>query len=866
MIKIFDFGESGKLVFTYAERAARRLNNQQIGTEHIFLGIVELEDINIRRQFSNVGVDVDELSKKITLKITAGQGQKTEQLLLSLPAKKALMIALVEAKKFGSDVAEAPHLLLGVLADDTGVVVRTLEEHKADLKKLAHNITEMIRKQEWPKKFYGERKAVEQPGIDKTSDIVSKLGRDLTADAEQGKLDPIIGREQELLAIIKILTGRRKNNPILVGDAGVGKTGVVEGLAQLIVDSKVPPELQSKRIRTVEMVAIVAAGAKYFGQFEQKLQALLKEAENNPELIIFIDEIHTLMGARGGAMNAADILKPALSGGRIKCIGATTTEEYRKYIEKDKALDRRFQPVFIGEPTSDETLEILSGLRQKYEDFHRLKILDEALEAAVELSVRYIGNRRLPDKAIDLIDQACSQKKLRLFYGISDIGQLTLEEKRAIFAGKMDSACVTKTVLISYEDVARIVSDWTGIPVGKLTEKESAKLLSLEKLMKKKIVGQDQAVFAIAQSIRKSRSGLGDPKRPIGSFLFLGPTGVGKTELAKTLAEILFDDEERIIQLDMSEFYEKHTISRLIGSPHGYVDSDLGGQLTEAVKKQPYSVVLFDEIEKSHPEVMRILLQVLEEGRLTDGLGRPVNFRNTVVIMTSNIGSGQISEYRPLGFNLQSTQGQDTGNVLNDISTELQKELKKRLSPEFMNRVDEVVIFNPLSKENLVAIASNMLARIKVKVEADRETIDFLVNARYDPTMGARPLRRTIEDLVVEPLANEIIKGKITEHDVIKLKVSDGEITFKKKPVKKKKPKETDDRTLKTEKAIETKPTVDQPEVIKTPVPPSTPESPERKVPPSGLTPDYKICPGTDCGWKNPAISKWCEKCGRDLH
>jgi len=851
MNKISNLGESGKLTLSYAERISRELKHDYIGTEHLFLGVAELEDVNIRRQFQKIGIDVDEISKKIRQEIRGGGGLTKHQISLTPAAKKAFEAAQREASKLGQDKVEAPHILLGILENEKGVAASVLRSSGAELTKVAQNLREMMRKGEWPKKFYDGRKAVEQPGIDKTSGILKDLGRDLTADAEQGTLDPIIGREDEILAMMKILSGRRKNNPILIGDAGVGKTAVVEGLAQVIVSEKVPPALSGNRLRTVEMVAVVAAGAKFIGQFEQKLQALIKEAEKDPNLIIFIDEIHTLVGARGVAMGAADILKPALSRGAMKCIGATTNEEYRRYFEKDKALARRFQPVFIGEPTTDETLEILWGLRPKYEEFHGVKILDEALKAAVELSTRYIGDRHLPDKAIDAIDQACSQKKLRLYYGLSDLGELTKEERRALFSGKGITPSATQSILISFEDVARVVSEWTGIPVGKLTEKEGEKLLVLETLIGKRIVGQDEAVSAIAQSIRTSRSGLGNPKRPIGSFLFLGPTGVGKTELAKTLAEILFDDEERLIQIDMSEFYEKHMVSRLIGSPHGYVDSELGGQLTETVKKQPYSVVLFDEIEKAHPEVLRILLHILEEGRLTDGLGRPVNFRNTVVIMTSNIGSNWISEYRPLGVDLRSEEEQEKGISIKNIRGDIEKELKRRLSPEFMNRIDEVVIFNPLSKENLRNIALVMLSRVPIKVEAGEKALDFLINARYDPTMGARPLRRTIEDFVVEPLANEIIRGKISEHDVIKLGVTDGEITFKKKRVKKKEEKKKEEQKPKKE-AMEQ--TVSQEE-----------EPPESPKPPTTPDEDKKICPGEDCGADNEASAKWCRKCGREL-
>ncbi|HMA54462.1 MAG TPA: ATP-dependent Clp protease ATP-binding subunit [Acidobacteriota bacterium] len=811
---IANFGESGKLALSHAERMAKETRHDDIGAEHVFLGVAQLEDVNIRRQLQKTGVDIDEVSRAIRNGIKTGTAAAGRPLTLSPEAKRAVDAAKREARALGQDKIEAPHILLGLLEDETGLSARALKNAGADLAQAAENLRGMLRKGEWKPEFYDGRKAVEQPGIDKTSEIVKDLGRDLTADAEQGLFDPIIGREDEILAMMKILTGRRKNNPILVGDAGVGKTAVVEGLAQVIVSEGVMPELKGKRIRTVEMVAVVA-GAQLLGQFEQKLQTLIKEAETDPHLILFIDEIHTLMGARGGAMGAADILKPALSRGKMKCIGATTQEEYRKHFEKDKALARRFQPVFVDEPTKEETLEILWGLRPKYEEFHGAKILDEAVQGAVDLSARYIGDRRMPDKAIDVIDQACSNKKLRMFYGLSDLGELTRQERRDLFSGKKGAPAAGTSMIIAFEDVARIVAEWTGIPVGKLKETESLKLLDLEALVGKKIVGQDEAVKAIAQSIRTSRSGMGDPKRPMGSFLFLGPTGVGKTELAKTLAGILFDDEERLIQIDMSEFYEKHTISRLTGSPPGYVDSDQGGQLTEAVKKQPYAVVLFDEIEKAHPDVLRILLQILEEGRLTDGLGRSVNFRNTVIVMTSNVGSDRISEHRPFGVDLRSKEARDKGSSLSDIRGDIEKELRRRFSPEFMNRIDEVVLFNPLSRENLRNIAKVMLAKIPIKVEADEEALELLVNARYDPAMGARPLRRTIEDLVVEPLANEIIGGKISEHDTVRLGASEGRLTFRRIPA--------------------------EPD------------------------PTAKTCPAKGCGAVNAGSAKRCQKCGREL-
>jgi len=833
LIIINNLGESGKIILNYAERVCKELNNEQIDTTHLFMGVAELEDIYIRRQFLKAGIDIDEVSRELKQKIKAEGIKENVQASFSPAARKALEEAQNEASRLGDSEAEAPHILLGILEDKDSMVAKILREHlkkqkDADPDKvmaaLADNLRKMISDDGWPKKFYDKRKVVEQPGIgkttdgiDKSSDKFKKIGRDLTADASEGKLNPKIGREKELLEIIRILTGKRKNNPILIGEAGVGKTGVVEGLAQLIADEDVPDELKGKRIMTVEMVSVVAAGAKYFGQFEQKLQELLDEAEKDPSLIIFIDEIHTLMGAQGGAMKAADILKPALSGGRLKCIGATTTGEYRKYIEKDKALDRRFQPVQIDEPTEEDTREILLGLRPKYEEFHGLKILDEAITAAVELSVRYIGGRRLPDKAIDLIDQACSQKKLRSYYGFSEFGELTREEKKDLLRGKKVSTAAANTMMISYEDVARIVADWTGIPVGKITVDEREKLLYMDQLMKKSIFGQDEAIDIISESIKRNRANLVYTKRPIGSFLFVGPTGVGKTELAKTLAQILFDDEERIIQIDMSEFYEKHTLSRLIGSPHGYVDSDLGGQLTEAVKNQPFAVVLFDEIEKAHPEVLKILLQIMEEGHCSDGLGRPVNFKNTVIIMTSNIGSGRVSKGRTIGVPPPKEEKKS------NISSDLNKELISKLSPEFVNRINGIVEFNSLSKDHLREIALKMLSRLKVKVETSDEALEFLVDDSYVPAMGARPLRRTIEAKVVSPLANKIIRGEISEYDTVKIGVSDGNITIE---------KITESGAADNE----------------------------------GDKSNEKICNGEECRERNPATNTWCKKCGRELN
>ena len=563
----------------------------------------------------------------------------------------------------------------------------------------------------------------------------------------------------------------------------MGKTAIVEGLAQLIARGNVPPVIAGRHIRSIEMGALLA-GTMYRGQFEERLTKLIEQAAADETTILFIDEIHTLIGTgasgTGGTLDAANILKPALSRGKLRCIGTTTYDEYRRHIQRDPALERRFQPVYVGEPSNGDALEILHGLKAHYEEFHGVRILEETLVASVELGVRYIPDRRLPDKAVDIIDQACTKKRLDSFFGVSDIGGLTKDERREIL-DRGAAASAPRTILVTADDVRRIVSTWTHIPIGKLTGTESERLLQLEDLMRRRVIGQDAALTALARAIRKNRSGLADPHRPVGAFLFLGPTGVGKTEVARALAEILFDDESRLIQIDMSELHDRWAISRLIGSAPGLVDSERGGQLTEAIKKQPYSVVLFDEMEKAHPDVLHLLLQLMEEGHLTDGLGRSVSFRNAVLIMTSNLGSAAISGRREFGFGPPTADNKPRALTAAQVRNEVERELRRVLAPELLNRIDAITVFNPLTPETLTQIAGLMLARIAITVEATPAAVKLLVEARYDPGLGARPLRRTIEDLVVDPLAEMLIRGQIDETDTIVVGCRGGRLTFKTK-------------------------------------------------------------------------------------
>ena len=783
---IDNLGESGKLLLARAARISTELQHYYIGTEHLFLGVVELGDPEVRRAFAAQAVDIDEAAEAVRQCIGTGPEQGGGQMNFTPRGAKVMELAAGLAAEFHSSTVEAPHILIALLEEGGGVAARALLGMGVDVAAVIAALRATLSSGNWSPHAYSERRAVEQPGTEASTGVLEQFGRDLTQLARQGKLRPIIGRESEILQVIQILMAERKANPILVGDAGVGKTAIVEGLAQLIArgSEKVPPVIIDQHIRSIEIGALLA-GTMYRGQFEERLMKLIEQAAaDNKETILFIDEIHTLIGTgvtgANDTLDAASILKPALARGELRCIGTTTYDEYRRHIQKDPALERRFQPVYVNEPSRDDALAILRGLKDHYEKHHSVHILDEALVAAVELGVRYVADRRLPDKALDIIDQACANKCLSACYGVSDIGGLTKDEQREILARGV-SVSAPRAIIVTADDVRSIISTWTHIPIGMLTGTESKRLLQLEGLMRRRVIGQDAALAVVAKAIRKSRSGLGDPRRPVGAFLFLGPTGVGKTEVARTLADIIFEDESRLIQIDMSELHDRYAISRLIGSAPGLVDSERGGQLTEAIKKQPYSVVLFDEIEKAHPDVLHLLLQIMEEGRLTDGLGRPVSFRNAVLIMTSNIGSAAISGRTFIGLGPPKADGELWTLTPAQVRDKVEKELKSALTAEFLNRIDAITVFGPLTRETLTQIAGLMLARVALAVETTPAATKLLVEARYDPALGARPLRRTIEDLVVDPLAEMLIRGQIAETDTIVIGCRGGNLTFRKK-------------------------------------------------------------------------------------
>ena len=799
---VYKFTNKAKKVIEIANDISIELGHNYIGTEHILYGLVKEGEGIAAKVLNNKGITDEKVRVKIEELLGVGREIK-ETLGFTPRTKRVLENAFLEAKRIGYNYIGTEHLLLAILKEEDCVAVRVIVELNVEVPKIYSEIAKVINEEESDQEIKRDINKVR--GSYSATTVLNQFGEDITVQAEDGKFDNIIGREAEIERIIQILSRRTKNNPCLIGEPGVGKTAIVEGLAERIVSGEVPENLKDKRIVSIDISGMVA-GAKYRGDFEERIKKALNEVKKVGDVILFIDEIHTIVGAGAaeGAIDAANILKPLLARGEIQLIGATTIEEYRKYIEKDSALERRFSPVDVGEPTEIETVEIIKGIRDKYEAHHNVKITDEAINSAVTLSVRYITDRFLPDKAIDLIDEAASQVRINLFTEpdtIKVMGEkidiIMNEKEEAIYNQDFERAANLRDkekeareelntemnkwkkiknkdiTEIGEENIAEIISKWTGIPIQKLTENENQKLKHLEEMLQKRIVGQNEAVQVVAKAIRRGRVGLKDPKRPIGSFLFLGPTGVGKTELSKALAEILFDNENSMIRLDMSEYMEAHSVSKLIGSPPGYIGYDSGGQLTEKVRRKPYSVILFDEIEKAHPDVMNLLLQILEDGRLTDSQGREVNFKNTIIIMTSNLGARHITDKKSLGF----------GNMENEkeyenIKKEVIKELKKELRPEFINRIDEIIVFHKLSEEDIKQITNIMLKQVEERlknqkyiVEIDDGVVKAILEQGYDNNFGARPLRRTIQNLVEDRISEEILSGNLKKNKKWILKI-----------------------------------------------------------------------------------------------
>ncbi len=804
------FTERAQQVLVLAQEEAKRLNHNFIGTEHLLLGLVREGSGIAARALQNMTVDLNSVRTEVE-KITP-KGEKVIQQGISYTprAKRVVELAIEESQNLGHNYVGTEHLMLGLVREGEGIAAQILANMGIDLKRSRKEVIQLLGGEEGgARTTQGEKSGTQTPTVD-------SFGRDLTKLAQEGKLDPVIGREKEIERVIQILSRRTKNNPCLIGEPGVGKTAIAEGLAQRIIEGKVPEILRDKRVITIELAAVVA-GTKYRGEFEERLRKLMAELRQAGNVMVFIDELHTLIGAGAaeGAIDASNILKPALARGEMQCIGATTIDEYRKHIEKDTALERRFQPIIVGEPTCEESIAILKGLRDRYEAHHKVKITDEALEAAVKLGDRYISDRFMPDKAIDLIDEAASRVRIRNYTVPPDLKEveeklsvLRMEKEASVRNQEFEKAAklrdqehkmkeeleeqkkdweqkvgTSDLSLVTEEDVAYIVSSWTGIPVKRLTEEESERLLKLEETLHKRIIGQDEAVSAVARAVRRARAGLKDPKRPIGSFIFLGPTGVGKTELGRALAEALFGDENAVIRLDMSEYMEKHTAARLIGAPPGYVGYEEGGQLTEKVRCKQYSVILLDEMEKAHPDVFNILLQVLEDGHLTDGKGRTVDFRNTVVIMTSNVGANFLNK-STVGF---GAMGEDVN--YEKMKERVMDELKRTFRPEFLNRVDDLIVFHSLSEAHIRQIVEIMLSELNrrieehnLRVEVSDEVKGMLLKEGFDPDFGARPLRRVIQRRLEDGLSEELLQGKIAPGDTVTVTVDDKEkLVFSKK-------------------------------------------------------------------------------------
>jgi ATP-dependent Clp protease ATP-binding subunit ClpC len=806
------FTERARRVVFFAQEEAGRLGENYVSTEHLLLGLVRENDSVAARILDRMGVSLSRIKSEIERQVSRGDGRLGQDMQLTPRAKRVIDLAYDEARQLNNNYIGTEHLLLGLIREGEGLAGRVLAKLGVDLERTRKEVMSLQDGDTALSPQTGNRARSRTPTLD-------EFGRDLTELARQEKLDPCIGRNTEIERVIQILSRRTKNNPALIGEPGVGKTAIAEGLAQRIVAGDTPETLKDKRIVALDLAGLVA-GTKYRGEFEERMKRVMDEVRKaSGEVILFIDELHTLVGAGAaeGAIDASNIMKPALARGELQCIGATTMDEFRKYIERDAALERRFQPVQVREPSTDEAIEILKGLRDRYETHHGVEIRDDALVASVRLADRYITDRSLPDKAIDLVDEAASRVRL----------QLTLPPQE-LRAAKQELAKVTKELhavpaneqyeqglelankqkelkakvdeleqqwqdsksglpsVVTEDEIANIVYSWTGIPVSRLVEGETAKLLKMEDALHARLIGQHEAVVAVSKAVRRARSGLKDPKRPMGTFIFLGPTGVGKTELARALAAFLFENEDNLIRIDMSEYMERFAVSRLVGAPPGYVGYDEGGQLTEAVRRQPYSVVLLDEIEKAHPEVFNILLQVMEDGRLTDSQGRVVDFKNTVMIMTSNIGAGSIASGDNIGFRPAAKADQDE-RAYESMKNRIMDEMKRVFRPEFMNRVDETIVFHPLTQEEILQIVDLMISRVRTQLttqgiglEISQEVKELLAQEGFDPQFGARPLRRAVQRMIEDPLSEEILLGRFSEGDTIRAILEDGKVFFAK--------------------------------------------------------------------------------------
>jgi ATP-dependent Clp protease ATP-binding subunit ClpC len=794
------FTDRARKVLTLAQDEAQRFNHNYIGTEHLLLGLVREGEGVAARVLENMNVELPKVRTAVEFIIGRGDRPVVGEVGLTPRAKRVIELAIDEARRLGHNYIGTEHLLLGLVREGEGIAAGVLESLGVNLDKVRHEVIRVLSQSSSAGPAQETKRASKTPTVD-------ALGINLTEAARADKLDPVIGREKEIERVIQILGRKTKNNPALIGEPGVGKTAIAEGLAHRIVSGDVPDILLNKRVLTLDIGSLVA-GTKYRGEFEERLKKIIEELRNTDDAILFIDELHTLVGAGAaeGAIDAANILKPPLSRGELQCIGATTLDEYRKYIEKDAALERRFQPVMVEEPTLEQTIDILLGIRERYEQHHKVQITDDAVKAAADLSIRYITDRHLPDKAIDLIDEASSRVRLRhssappaLRAAQKELDKITKEKDAAINAQEYEQAATLREAeaasrenvdrlraewqtsisgeapKVDEEEIAQVVAMWTGIPVARIAQEESERLLKMEEVLHARLIGQEEAIETVSRAVRRARAGLKDPKRPIGSFIFLGPTGVGKTELAKALAEFMFGSEDTLIKIDMSEFMERHNVSRLVGAPPGYVGFDEGGQLTEAVRRKSYAVILLDEIEKAHAEVFNILLQILEDGHLTDAKGRRVDFRNTIIIMTSNLGAAKIQTNSSLGFRQQGDTLETRAAASYDLMKEkVQAELKTSFRPEFLNRIDATVVFRSLTVEEITKIVDLMLKRVRDQLKAQGMGLEItqpakehIIKLGYDQAYGARPLRRTIQNLIEDPLAEHLLLGRYHPGDSI---------------------------------------------------------------------------------------------------